>query len=161
MNKVAANLLLFASTWLLSCHSSKSVSVGDLKRIQDEKGFYSKSLYYCGSVPAQHYFEQEHPLEALLLPWPFSNDGVHRYKVRREELDLSSIQTFDRRQYSGQEDARRRKVRIKAPDPTTSRAEVKPRKEAVERFRVKHGNFDPARVKFVLVGRDKYRIEYE
>lgn len=93
MSKFVHWTLICASGLLISCNSSKSVSVRELKRFQDNDGLFSKSLFYCGSTRSKHFFEQDQLLAAL-LPWPFGTDGVRRYKVNQQEMGIADVENW-------------------------------------------------------------------
>jgi hypothetical protein len=153
--------ILAAACLLLSCCGSTPVSMTKLKRIQDTRGFMSKSLFYCGSTAEWHHFEQDRL--NLFKPFPLSKggDGVRKFKVSRSQISMPSGMEYDRADYAGQDDDQRRKVRVQSPNSATGRADVRLRKTAGERFIEQYGKFDPAHVKFVPESANRYRIEYE
>lgn len=136
-----------ALLFLSGCASTQSVS--EMKEIQDNRGFYTKSLYYTGSTKHFHHFDQftlfdQGRIMAALIPGA-ETDGHDHFKVSRAELSIPSTLEFDRKSYEGVDDERRTKIRIK-DDP---RFKIERRKTDGERFAEKYPdgiNFSNAQV---------------
>lgn len=113
---------------------ASTVGVTDLKVIQDTRGFYTKSLYYTGSSPRHHHFDQFVLFDLGFWIPGIESDGYKGFRVPREELFLPTDFEFVRKTYKGESDDRRRKIRI-TDDPTFR---VEQRKTAEERLAEKY-----------------------
>lgn len=122
------SILILLAAFVSGCAST--VSVSNLKVIQNTQGFYTKSLYYTGSTRRYHHFDQFVLFDPGFWIPGVESDGYKGFKVLREELLLPSGFEFERKTYKGESDDRRRKIRIK--DGPTFRVEK--RKTAGERF---------------------------
>jgi hypothetical protein len=109
---------------LILCCLSNCTPTYDAARaikIQNEEGFFTKSLHYGGSSEQSHYFAQN---RLQVFPW---QTGERMFKVPADQLTFPQEQYFLR---TG--DDRSTKVRLVGPPYT-----VEPRASASERFMAK------------------------
>jgi len=102
-----ALLGVIASLSIAGC--ATTVSVPEMKRVQDNEGFFSQSLYYSGSTRTHHYFDQFKLFDKGFWNPLIVTDGYDSFRVLRLDLALPAELEFRRR--AGSE--RRTKVRIK------------------------------------------------
>lgn len=135
------------------CTATKSAA--DLEVVQNTRGFWTKSLYYAGSSRGHHYFEQWDPVSVknLLVPSGITFMGKdlknpwQRYRVARSGVTLPPRAEFPRGSYAGENDERRRKMRIRETEADAPGHTANFRKEGWERIEEKHGPFDPSKLR--------------
>lgn len=121
MNRLLVLLgaLLFLGA-LPCCTGTRSVA--DLERIQNTKGFLTKSLHYAGSSASHHYFEQGVLFDNGWWIPGVKTDHLKSYRVRRHALPMNEAWVFERSSYEGVADPRRAKVRVhSSPAPHVER----------------------------------------
>ena len=124
---------LFAAI-LASCASTQTVT--ELERIQATQGFYTKSLYYVGSSPSYHYFDQFRLLGGGWWIPGCEDDGYRTFRVTRDSLAIPAGWEFTHSSYRGADDSRRVKVRIRSsPTPRVEKRVYPPR--SLDDYRLK------------------------
>ena len=116
--KAVITLALFMCC-LSSC--TPTYNAGRAIKIQNEEGFFTKSLHYGGSTEKAHYFAQD---RFQVFPW---QTGERKFKVPSDQL------AFPQELYSRRTgDNRSTKVRIVGPPYV-----VEARASAMERYKAK------------------------